>query len=168
MELALKTDRLTLKPLAQSDFETFYRIAADAFVRRFLFDDEILPPERVREFITRSEKNFAENHYGLWLIVSNESAESLGFAGLWTFFDEPQPQLIYALLPEFTRRGFAAEAAERIIRYCFSELSFQYLIASCDAPNIASQRVAERLGMKKIKEETIDGLPTVFFIIKNK
>jgi ribosomal-protein-alanine N-acetyltransferase len=75
--------------------------------------------------------------------------------------------LIYALRPEFTGRGFAQEAARRIIEYAFAELAFDYLDASCDAPNTDSQRVAERLGMKKFKEETKNGLPTVFYRLEN-
>jgi len=51
---------------------------------------------------------------------------------LWYFFDEKQPQLVYALLPEATK-GYATEANQNI-EYCFNELGYQYLLASCDKP----------------------------------
>ncbi|MCU0546019.1 MAG: GNAT family N-acetyltransferase, partial [Oscillatoriaceae cyanobacterium Prado104] len=57
----------------------------------------------------------------------------------------------------------STEAATRIIEYAFEELGFEYLIASCDRPNIESQKVAERLGMQQVEERTIDDNPTVFF-----
>lgn len=169
MKLELKTERLTLKPVtAENDLEILERIFTDAFVRKYLFDDLILEPSRVAEFINLSRESFSEKKYGLWLIALGETSEIIGFTGLWHFFDEAQPQLLYALLPEFTGRGFASEAARKIIEYAFNELSFDYLDASCDLPNRASQKTAENLGMKIYKQEETSGLPTVFFRLENK
>ena len=89
-------------------------------------------------------------------------------AGLWAMTDERQPELLYALLPEFTGNGFATEAVAEIIRYAFVRLSFAYIVASCDAPNVDSIQVAERLGMTRFREETIGGLPLVFFRLENR
>lgn len=169
MSLQLKTERLTLKPVtAEGDLEILERIFTDAFVRRFLFDDRILDRNQIAEFINLSRETFAAGKYGLWLIIIDETSEIIGFTGLWHFFDEAQPQLLYALLPEFTRQGIATEAARKIIEYAFAELSFDYLDASCDLPNGMSQKVAENLGMKIYKQEETGGLPTVFFRLENK
>lgn len=163
MSFILTTERLTLKPVKLDDFDVFYKILTDEFVCKYLCDDEILPREVIESFITDSEANFAEGNYGLWLISEKETSKIVGFTGLRHFFDEAQPQLLYALLPQFTGNGFAVEAAEKVIDYCFLNLKFDYLDASCDAPNLASQMVAERLGMKKMKEEIINELPTIFY-----
>lgn len=163
MKPELKTARLTLRPVSADDFAAVQKIFTDEYVRRYLLDGEVLEESQIRDFIAQSDRTFAEKNYGLWLIVADEISEISGLAGLWHFFDEDQPQLLYALLPAYTKRGFAAEAARRVIEYGFSELNFKYLDASCDAPNTDSQRVAEKLGMKKFKEETIDDLPIVFF-----
>jgi [ribosomal protein S5]-alanine N-acetyltransferase len=163
MILELRTERLTLRPVGFSDFEVFYQILTNEFVRRYLCDNEILPPDVIESFIIESRKDFAEKAGGLWLIILNDTSEIIGLTGLRTFFDEPQPQLLYALLPKFTGRGLATEAAQKIIDYTFSQLNFSYLEASCDAPNVTSRKVAEKLGMKKLKEETINELPTIFY-----
>lgn len=167
MKPELKTERLRLKPVDRSDSEELLRIITDKFVRRYLFDGEILQREQIWELIDVTDATFRDKNYGLWLIVSDETREIAGFTGLWHFFEEAQPQLLYALLPGFTGRGLAREAARRIIEYAFSDLAFGYLDASCDAPNKASQRVAENLGMKKFKEEIKNALPTVFYRLEN-
>ena len=41
----------------------------------------------------------------------NDTDITIGMVGLWEFFDEPQPQLLYALLPEHTGKGIADEAS---------------------------------------------------------
>ena len=163
MSLILTTERLTLRPAKLDDSEVFYKILTDEFVRKYLCDDEMLPRQVIESFIADSEANFVNGNYGLWLITENATSEIIGFTGLRHFFDEAQPQLLYALLPQFTGKGYAVEATKKVIDYCFSNLIFSYLDASCDSPNLASQKVAERLGMKKLKEETINELPTVFY-----
>lgn len=163
MKHLLKTERLTLRPINKTDVKIAEDIFTDPFVRKFLFDDEILEKNQIEEFIETSEETFREKNYGLWLIFSDDSETAIGFTGLWHFFDEDQPQILYALLPKFTAKGFASEAAQKVIEYSFSQLNFKYLEANCDAPNINSHRVAENLGMKKIKQAEINGLPTVFF-----
>ncbi len=163
MNLELQTERLTLKPFAEGDLDVVERIFTNEFVRKYLFDDEIIEREQIEQFINISNQTFSEKKYGLWLIVLSESQVFIGITGLWHFFEEQQPQLLYALLPEYAGKGFATEAARKIVEYSFSELDFDYLDASCDAPNFDSQKVAERLGMKKIREELINESPTVFF-----
>lgn len=76
-----------------------------------------------------------------------------GFVGLWMFFDEKQPQLLYGLLPDKTGLGYATEASRAIIHYAFNELKFNYFIASCDTPHTASRKVCERLNMTMIEEK---------------
>lgn len=84
---------------------------------------------------------------------------------MWNFFDEEQPQLAYALLPKATKQGYATEAATKILEYSFDKLNYEYLVASCDRPNLESQKLAERIGMKKVDEKTINGNSTGFFSI---
>ena len=47
MNFDLETARLGLKPVKSSDFEVFYNILTDGFVRKYLCDDEILPRVRI-------------------------------------------------------------------------------------------------------------------------
>jgi [ribosomal protein S5]-alanine N-acetyltransferase len=149
----------------ESDLNTLHRIFADSYVRKYLCDDTIFSLQQVEEMLNQSIKHFEEEKFGLWFIRVGSDSEVVGFVGLWYFFDEEQPQLIYALLPEATKNGYATEAANRILEYCFDELGYEYVVASCDQPNLESQKVAERLGMRKIDERSVDGNPIVFFRI---
>lgn len=87
--------------------------------------------------------------------------------GRWYFCSEDQPQLLYAVLPEYIGQGFATEALITIVKYCFEKLGFIYVDASCDNPNIPSHKTALRIGMKKLKEDVIDGKPLTFYRMEN-
>ena len=137
--LQLSTKRLSLRPLAAADHEVFHRIITDPFVREKLCDGEALPKDQTAGFIFDSERTFAKHGCRPWLIAIAESGEIAGFAG-W---------------------GFATEAAGRIVGYAFSGLGFDHIDASCDVPNTASHRVAERLGMTRTDQVEKDGVPLV-------
>jgi ribosomal-protein-alanine N-acetyltransferase len=166
MTLILETQRLLLKPILESGLSTLYAILIDSYVRKYLCDDKIFPLQQVEEMVMQSQNNFKEKRFGLWFIETKSEKEIIGFVGLWDFFDEEQPQLVYALLPEATKKGYATEAATKIAEYCFHELSYQYLLASCDQPNLDSQKVAERIGMRKVDEKIVNGNLLVFFKIE--
>jgi [ribosomal protein S5]-alanine N-acetyltransferase len=166
MSLILETQRLLLKPILESELHKLHSIFIDAYVRKYLFDNEVLSSQQVEDILTESQRLFDEKKFGLWFIEPKGEKESMGFVGLWYFFEEKQPQLIYALLPHATHKGYATEASVKVLEYCFNKLDYSYLVASCDRPNLSSQRLAERIGMKKIEERVVDDKPILFFQVE--
>ncbi|MEM9984362.1 MAG: GNAT family N-acetyltransferase, partial [Bacteroidota bacterium] len=106
------------------------------------------------------------DNFGIWKVNLKETDELIGYTGLWYFFDEQQPQLIYALLKQFTKQGYALEFSKVIIEYSFKTLDFEYLIAATDESHLESQKVAKRLGMKFHEKRIEDDKPTLFFKIE--
>ncbi len=165
MNLILETSRLKLKPILATELNILHSILVNRYVRRYLCDDQIFSVQQTSEMLQESLRLFQSEKLGLWFIETKKKLEIIGFVSLWYFFAENQPQLAYALLPKATKQGYATEAATRILDYCFNELGYDYVIASCDRPNIQSQEVATRLGMKQTKERVVNGNPTLFFRI---
>lgn len=166
MSLVLETQRLLLRPILESELNALHSIFIDPYVRKYLCDDKVFSLQQVEEMLIESQKLFNEKKFGLWFIKTKDEKKIIGFAGLWYFFNEQQPQLAYALLPQATKKGYASEAANKIIEYSFNELGYQYLLASCDEPNVESRKVAERLGMREVEERTVNGNSLLFFRIE--
>nr|WP_299341243.1 GNAT family N-acetyltransferase [Allomuricauda sp.] len=164
-ELTLETRRLRLLPFIPEDTERFQLLNNDAFIRKFLWDDEKIDAITADEIMEQNLRYFEEDQFGLWEIKLSSNDETIGYAGLWHFFDGPQPQLIYALLEPHTHKGLATEAGRAIIAYAFETLGYNYLVAATDEPNIASQRVAMRLGMSFVSRRLENGRPTLFYQI---
>ena len=161
----LTTNRLTLVPFTQNESELFQEINNDPFVRKYLWDDEVIDESLTKEILSQNAKHFEEDDFGLWKMIDSENSLVIGYVGLWYFFDEPQPQLIYALLPEFTKKGFAKEASLKILCYAFEYLQFSYLIAATYEGHKESQKVAESIGMSFFETKIQDGKSTSFFRI---
>ena len=151
----------------ENDLYIFHQSNTHPFIRKFLWDDEIISIKTSLEILKKVEAQFLKNGWGLWKIIETKNNNFVGYAGLWIFFDENQPQLLYTLLPEYTGKGFATEAATAIIHYAFEHLHFSYLIASIDRPNINSVKVCEKLNMDFIEEKIVEGKPTLFYIKKS-
>ncbi len=159
----LETVRLYLEPVTAKDSPVLHTILTDKFVRRYLCDGQILPISQTTEILETVLDTFNSKDYGLWLVYVKQTSELIGIAGLYSFFSEPQPQLLYALLPPYQKKGYATEASRSIIDYAFRKLGYTYLHASCDKPTTASVAVMKRLGMYWLKEDVIDGKPLVFY-----
>lgn len=157
----LETERLWLHPIAPDDVSALHTLWTHPDVRRYLFDDNLLSPAEIGEFIETSMTYFEEHGFGIWAIRSKERSDLLGFCGYWFFHD--QRELLYGLHPDHWGQGLATECARALIRYGFEQLRFEEVIASTDAPNTASIRVMERLGMRFLKREPTDGLDTIYY-----
>lgn len=166
MQYLLETDRLSLVPFNWNDLPILHQTFTNSFVREYLWDNEIIAPEQTKEIMLTNERHFEKDHWGLWKIMLKKDNIYIGFAGLWFFFEEAQPQLLYGLLPDYIKWGYATEASKAVMDYAFNALGFQYLVAACDTPHTDSKKVCERLGMKRIEEKEINGKTTTFYRIE--
>ena len=162
----LRTPRLTLRPFSLADIDELYALWTTAEVRRFLWDDVVIPRERAEE-VVRAQIACAEAEgIGCWLLLDRETMTHVGFAGLIRLNDDMEPELLYGLAPEWWGRGLATEAAYAVARYAFDTLGFTRLRAATDVPNAASVRVMERLGMRFMCRGTLNGLDTLFYEVR--
>jgi [ribosomal protein S5]-alanine N-acetyltransferase len=163
MKPILPTGRLTLVPFESHDLALLHRTFTDPFVRKYLWDDEIISLEQTRDILQTNDVHFEKDGWGLWQIRCQADDTYAGVAGLWLFFGEDQPQLLYGLLPDQTKKGYATEASRAVIRYAFEQLSFSYLVAACDTPNTDSRKVCGRLHLEWVEEKEMKGRPTAFY-----
>ncbi len=163
--IQLETDRTFLIPFQTHENLLFHRINTDPFVRKNLWDNDIISLDTAQEIMNANAQYFTERQFGLWKIQDKESKHILGYAGLWYFFDESQPQLLYALLEPYTGKGLATECASQVVNYALEILGFDYVIAATDQNHSVSQRVAQRIGMRFVEERVENGKRTYFYRI---
>lgn len=139
------TARLELRPFAADDKQELLALFRDPHVRRYLLDDELVDEAWVEGEIRSSQERFLRGGLGLLMARLRADGALVGFAGLRPF-SEPEPQLIYGILPSYTGKGIATELARAVVDAAFLLCGAASLMAATDAPNTASARVLERLG----------------------
>jgi ribosomal-protein-alanine N-acetyltransferase len=159
----LETARLRLVPLRREDTQAIHDVWTSPGVRRYLWDDEVIPEERTAGIVARSEELFRSEGFGLWGAWFRGRRELAGFGGLWHFRDPPELELLYGVPEEHWGQGLATEIGGTVIADVFSRLDFSSIVASTDVGNSASVRVAEKLGIVPVRQAVAAGRETAFF-----
>ena len=157
-----RTRRLRLRPVATGDEAVLHTVFTLKDVRRYLWDDEVIPVATTQRIVQGGAEMRARDGTGLWLAFL-EDGDLAGFGGFWPFHD--QIELLYGLVPAFFGRGLATEMAADMLLLGFGPLDMQRIVGSTDVANRPSIAVMERLGMQHEETKTIDGLDTTFYAI---
>jgi ribosomal-protein-alanine N-acetyltransferase len=130
------------------DVGTLHHLWTDPEVRRFLWDDEVIPYEMAEAAVREAVEGFGRHGFGLWISERRQHRGALiGFCGLRHLDDEPQVELLYGISPPEWGRGFATEVALAVLRYGFEWAGLTRVLGIADAGNLASRRVLEKIGM---------------------
>ncbi len=159
----IETTRLRLRPFRPEDLDELHRLFVEPGVRKFLWDDEVIPKERARSVIEASVHSFEAEGFGLWAASLPKEDALIGFCGFWFFHDPPKLELLYGLSEGYWNMGLATEMARAMLGYGFERLGFGRVEASTDAAHAASLRVLQKAGMTFWKRECTNGLDTVYY-----
>lgn len=160
----IETNRLRLRPLTIRDLQEVHQIFTDPDVRRYLWDNEVIPIAQTQWVIRESLRLFRTEGIGLWGVRLRKGGDFLiGFCGFWYFRDPPELEILFGITPGRWGRGFATEAARAIVRFGFEHKGFDSVAGSADAPNTVSLHVMEKAGMKLEKKARLKRLDTVFY-----
>lgn len=96
--------------------------------------------------------------YGVWALEDKSSGHFVGYSGLWSPDGWPEPEISWGLVLEFHGRGYATEAARRARGFAYEDLGWSTAVSYIRPENIASGRVAERLGAKVEKSIDLRGV----------
>ena len=177
----LESDRLLIRPLVMDDLETIHAVMNAGFGES--------PLEERREWLEWAVRNYValarlfQPPYGERGIALKSTGELVGAVGLVPSIgpygrlpayrgpDEPesehfQPEfgLFWAIAPEHQRRGYAVEAAQRLVDYVFAEWHVRRIVATTEFENAASTAVMRKLGMA-IGENPTPGHPPWFEVV---
>ena len=159
----LSTPRLTLRPCSLDDVPALHALWIDPDVRRWLWDDLVIPEASARDVVEESLVTFAARGFGQWVASARDSGALVGFAGLRPLGDAGDVELLYALGPGYWGTGLATEAARAVLDHGFGSLALPRIAARADSPNTASVSVMKRLGLRFEGERLVQGRPTVHY-----
>jgi RimJ/RimL family protein N-acetyltransferase len=170
MAIILETLRLILRHLVTDDLDELFALYSDPEIRKY-FPEGVLSLEETREELEWFLNGHPEHpELGLWGTVYKDTGKFIGRCGLlpWTIDGRDEVEIAYLIDKSFWGQGLGAEAAEGILRYGFEQLGLSRLICLIDPENIASQRVAQKIGM--VLEKEVDGIagddfPTLIYSI---
>lgn len=150
--MILETERLYLRKITPDDRADLCEILQDAetmYAYEHPFSDE--EADSWMDKIFQSYINFG---YGPLGVILKASGDFLGQAGLSGQKCEGDDilEIGYLLKKRFWHNGYALEAALAVKKYAFDTLKADTVYSKIKYNNFPSQRIAERLGMKRLKD----------------
>lgn len=171
MTIILETPRLLLRHQVLSDLDDLWALYCDPEITKYIPDAPRSREEAQEELEWHQHGHPKHPQLGLWATIHKASGKFIGRCGLlpWTIEERQEVEVAYTLAREFWGQGLATEAAEAILRYGLDELKLTRLICLIDPDNVASQRVAEKMGLAFEKEARDEmGLYWIYSINKPK
>ncbi len=148
------TERLQIRPLTEKDTDVWEKFFHYPECIQYLpLQKDKNPNEKAAFWIEKQLMRYKENRYGLMALVHRETNELIGQCGLLTqeVDHEPVLEIGYHLFPQHWKQGYATEAATFFKNLGFKNAYANELVSIIDVGNHASEKVATRNGMKKIK-----------------
>ncbi len=155
----IETDRLILRSVdGANDFEHWANLLSDAKTMQYLTGE---PMDRALAW-----RNMATvighqqiHGYSFMSVIEKATGQWVGRVGPWFPEGWPQPEIGWAILPAYTRKGYASEAGAACIDYAFKTLGWAEVCHVIHHENIASMKTAEKLGSTRWR--TMNGIPGV-------
>ncbi|HEV2549802.1 MAG TPA: GNAT family N-acetyltransferase [Stellaceae bacterium] len=90
--------------------------------------------------------HWALRGYGFFALEEKASGAFIGWSGLLNPEGSPGIEIAWGIAPDRWRQGFATEAATAVVHYAADTLHLTRLISLIHPENVASIRVAEKIG----------------------
>lgn len=153
----LETNRCVIRELTLDDLDALFELYGDGEIDKYT--DPLYPYEEEKEFqCAYIENMYRYFGYGLWLVFSKETGELIGRAGLEhrEYHEEIELELGYIIGSKYQGQGYATEVCKAILEYAKENTSFTRINALIEAGNVASEKLAEKLGFVHEEDFEVD------------
>jgi RimJ/RimL family protein N-acetyltransferase len=136
---------------------------SDAEVRRFIGGGPAPTREEAWRHMAMLAGIWTLRGYGHWAIEAKDSGRLVGRAGVWFPEGWPEIEAGWVIGREHWGSGYATEAGRAALQQAFATLGVAHVISLIDAENVASRRVAEKLGGTIDKKDVFRGQELLFY-----
>ena len=172
----MKTERLVLKPMSHDEFELFVRdlLTDPKVVEHYhsyseLFDLQQIRVRAEKDFWEYFEKSRAATGFEVWSVFETYGPPKPEFFIGWTGLLQTElseeyggPELQFMLTSRVFDKGFATEAAAKVLQDARERKLTPKVIATVDIPNKSSIRVLEKLGFDLVGQVYAYGSPDMY------
>lgn len=152
MKYILETKRLTLREFTLGDAKFIIQLLNSPGWIEFIGDRNVKTEEQAKDYLLNGPiKSYKENGFGLYLVEIKNDGTPIGMCGLLKRDKLENPDIGFAILPDFFRKGYAYEIAMATMDYAKDVLKIHCVMAITIPSNKATIKLLEKIGLKFIK-----------------
>ena len=144
----LETERLILRKYTENDFPAVHSYGScveNIIYMPFGPNTEEQTWDFIKLAIDKAEET-PITHYQ-YAVELKENGRFIGGCGI--NLSNVENEIGWLVLRDFWKEGFGTEMGKELLRFGFEELNLHRIIARCDAENIGSYKIMEKLGMRR-------------------
>ncbi|NKI30438.1 GNAT family N-acetyltransferase [Croceivirga thetidis] len=150
--MKLASERLLFNEITLNDANDIHKLHSYPEVDKY---NTLGMPKDINETIELIQpfievQNTAKRKSYFWKVVSNETKEFIGIAGMNLSLNKFKlGEIYYKILPDFWGKGYATEISKTLIKSGFEKFHLHKVEAGVATENIASIKVLEKSGMTR-------------------
>jgi RimJ/RimL family protein N-acetyltransferase len=145
IDTVIETGRLILRvPRFPDDFEAWCAFMADEEVAQYI--GKAQKPSQVWRGIATMIGSWHMVGFAMFSVIEKSSGRWIGRVGPWQPGGWPGPEVGWGIARDVWGKGYALEAATAAMDFAVDELGWTDIIHTINPANLASQKLAARLG----------------------
>ncbi len=158
----VKTARLILRPIEETDVDAYFEIHNTPAVRNALHIPTSFDRDAAWQGIAAWRGQWVLRNSGNWAVELKETGEMIGRAGLHRpqLTGWPGLEVGWTFHPDHWGVGYATEAGRASVDWAFANHDVAELVSVILPTNAASQAVARRLGFQLREERVLAFFPS--------
>jgi ribosomal-protein-alanine N-acetyltransferase len=150
---SMETERLVVRWFREDDLPAISRFFSDKDCHAYLSPGvvyQVLVEDKLPLILSQwMVSYYLEDDVNTMLGVALKGTDKLvGFLGLEKRKMDVHPRIVYCVMKEHWGKGYATEASKRLLGHILSGTGCRRVEALVDLKNVASIKVAEKLGMR--------------------
>ena len=155
-ERRLETERLILRRWRDDDLDPYAAMNADPEVMRYIGDGHVHARTEAAASLARIRQEWDTHGFGRWAVERRSDGAFAGFCGVGFLKSFPElggePEIGWRLPRALWGAGYATEAAIASRDDFFRTTAYDHLISLSNPGNVASERIMEKLGMRRVED----------------
>jgi len=143
-DIRIDTPRLLLRPPRLEDLDAWSEMMLDEPAARFI--GGVMPRSVCWRQLMTLIGAWHAHGFAMFSVIEKTSNRWIGRVGPWQPEGWPGTEIGWAISRDCWGRGYAGESAAAAADWAFETLGWSRMIHSIAPPNVASQRVAQKLG----------------------
>jgi len=144
-----ETKRLLLAYAGLGDAPFILQLLNSPSWLKFIGDKGVTDLTAAEGYVQSSLIKSYQNHgFGLYKVIEKESGVPIGLCGLLKRDYLENPDLGFALLPEYEGKGYGFESAQSILDQAVDTWGFTKIDAITSTDNVKSQRLLQKLSFQ--------------------
>ena len=147
----VETTRIKLRDYTEGDWEFVHEYAQCPDFCKFQSwgPNTVADTKSFIQLVIERTKEVPREHFDL-AVIEKVSGKFIGGCDIrYSSKDKQVGSIGHAINPSYQNQGFATEAGKLLLKFGFMTMGLKKITASCDALNLPSKRVLEKLGMNE-------------------